>query len=227
MDNAGDALIASEGGGRRFNASAQPTGAMPPGAMAVDMDADGDFVVVWGSGGQRYDAAGQPVGSTLPVGGSAVAMDADGNFVVAWSAANGTGADIYARRYSAAGELLGEEFRVSSPNGMNQRRPTLATDALGNFVVAWDTYAKDGDGYGIYARRYGTAGEPLGPEFRVNRTVAGHQQFASAAMDMDGDFVVAWTCNTPPAVYAQGFNAAGGPQGPEFRVNTTAATGAS
>jgi hypothetical protein len=66
--------------------------------------------------------------------------------------------------------------------------------------------------------------EAIGPEFRVN-TFTFATQFAPAiGMDADGDFVITWRSNTQDGsgygVYAQRYNAAGLPQGDEFRVNT-------
>src|SRR4051812_8466427 len=67
-----------------------------------------------------------------------------------------------------------------------------------------------------------------GPEFRVNTHTADTQAFPATAMDADGDFVVTWQSRAqddPPSVgegvYAQRYDAAGVPQGGEFRVSTT------
>lgn len=62
-------------------------------------------------------------------------------------------------------------------------------------------------------------------EFRINTTTANGQTLPSAAMDADGDFVVTWESRNQDGlglgVYGQRYNAAGVPQGGEFRVNTT------
>jgi hypothetical protein len=76
------------------------------------------------------------------------------------------------------------------------------------------------------------AAVPVGAEFRVNTFTALDQERPSSAMDADGDFVVVWMseqdggAGTPGSysgaygIYAQRYNAAGVPQGSEFRVNT-------
>ena len=66
---------------------------------------------------------------------------------------------------------------------------------------------------------------PAGGEFRVNTFTTGSQLTPAIALDADGDFVVVWqsTGQDPggsTGVYAQRYNAAGVPQGGEFRVNT-------
>ena len=182
-------------------------------------------------------APGDPLGPEFRVntyttnhqGGSAVAMDADGDFVVAWESygQDGSRDGIYAQRYNRAGMPQGPEFQVNTFTTHHQWKPTVAMDAEGDFVVAWESGSQDGSGYGIYAQRYNRAGVPQGPEFRVNTSTTNDQRFPAVAMDADGDFVVTWR-NTDRKgsyyydfnIYAQRYDRAGVAQGPEFRVNT-------
>jgi hypothetical protein len=123
------------------------------------------------------------------------------------------------------GDSLGGEFQVNSYTTGSQTYPSVATDAEGNFVVAWASLDQDGDGHGVYAQRYDAAGTPQGAEFRVNTTTAGAQWLPKVAMDADGDFVVVWEDRSGNdgsdfGLFAQRFNAAGAPQGGEFQVNS-------
>jgi hypothetical protein len=96
-------------------------------------------------------------------------------------------------------------------------------DSNGAFVIAWDSSAQDGSLHGIYAQRFDAVGVRQGVEFRVNTTTTNNQQWPSAVMDADGDFVITWDGNGPgdsSGVFAQRYNAAGVKQGAEFRVNT-------
>jgi hypothetical protein len=214
---------------------------------AVAMDAAGAFVVAWESPDtaengiffQRYNAAGVKQGGETRANvtianqqaAAAVAMDGDGDFVVAWQS---TGQDVvntygvYARRFNAAGVAQGGEFRANTATALNQWYPTVAMDGPGDFVIAWQSMNQDPNGTpGIYAQRYNAAGAAQGGEFRVNTTTTDVQAFPAAAMDADGDFVIAWhSVNQDPniGVYAQRYNAAGSAQGGEFRVNTTTAS---
>lgn len=68
-------------------------------------------------------------------------------------------------------------------------------------------------------------GQPLGSEFRVNSTTANTQRSydaspRSVASSATGDFVVVWAQgqHATYGIYAQRFDAAGAPQGSEFRV---------
>jgi len=162
--------------------------------------------------------------------GQAVAVDSTGRSIVVWSG-SGTGdaSGIYARRYDAAGNPLGADFRVNTFTAGVQTAASVATDSAGNFVVVWASQNQDTSGYGVYAQRYNAAGAAQGGEFRVNATFANDQFQPSVAMDQDGDFVVSWTSEAQDGdglgVYARRFNAAGVAQGGELlvaAVNTAA-----
>jgi hypothetical protein len=197
---------------------------------------------------QRYNSAGSPLGGEVRVNtfttgiqaNPSVAMDADGDFVVVWESGpadtgidpgqDGSGFGIYAQRYNAAGAAQGGEFRINGTTADDQRAPRVASDANGNFVVAWHSANQDGSGFGVYARRYNNAGTALAAEFRANVFTTDNQLYPSVAVDSTGDFVVTWTSGNLNAsntqdgsfygIYAQRYNAAGAVQGSEFRVNT-------
>jgi hypothetical protein len=228
--------------GLEFPVNSFTTGAQS--VPAVAMDGDGDFVVVWHSFGQdgdnlgvyaqRFNPSGVPQGSEFKVNThttnhqrfAAVAMDAPGNFVVAWESVgqDGSGEGIYAQRYDATGAAQGGEFRINVVTALNQSAPTVAMDALGEFVVAWED-STDGGGTGVYARRYDALGVAQDTAFRVNTITTGNQQGASAAMDADGDFVIAWQSYGQDGahfgIYARRYSQAGAAQADEFLVNTT------
>jgi hypothetical protein len=213
---------------------------------AIASDADGDSVIVWSGNGpgdtygifaQRYAASGAPLGGEFRVNTStpgdqhapSVAMDADGDFVVTWGNYyyGGHGRyfyDVYAQRYNAAGAPLGAEFRVNTDTNHSDDLPSVAIDADGDFVIAWESYGRDGSGYGISAQRYTAQGTRQGTEFRVNTFTSGNQLSASVAMDAAGDFVVGWISRGQDGsgydIYAQRYTAAGAPVADEFRVNT-------
>ncbi|MCF2148535.1 putative Ig domain-containing protein [Desmonostoc muscorum LEGE 12446] len=213
------------------------------GNSIVAMDADGDFVISWmsyaqdGSGygiyAQRYNSAGEAQGDEFQVNSSnddqqynpTVAMDADGDFVISWTSYNqdGYGNGIYARRYNSAGVAQGSEFQVNTYTDYNQANSTVAMDADGDFVISWQSYGQDGSLYGIYARRYNSAGMAQGSEFKVNNYSDNDQLHAAVAMDDDGDFVISWTSSGQDSsgygVYARRYNSSGVAVGNEFRVN--------
>ena len=162
---------------------------------SVAMDAAGDFVVAWQSFGQDGSLEGifarsvttraawpreRVPGPTYTTGDQfdpAVAMDASGDFVIAWQSIGEDGSDegVFAQRYNSTGAAQGVEFQVNTYTTGNQDAPTVAMDSAGDFVVAWESYAEDGSGYGVYAPRYNSSGVAQGSEFRVNTYTSSDQ----------------------------------------------------
>ncbi|MEO1209782.1 MAG: cadherin domain-containing protein, partial [Cyanobacteria bacterium J06638_20] len=189
-------------------------------SVAIDPDSS-EFVVTWSDGfsgnilAQRYDNAGNAVGGLITVSTetginthSSVAVDASGNFVVVWTndRADGSGAGIYGQRFDSAGNALGSNFLINGTTTGRQQFSSVAMDQNGNFVVAWETEDQDGEGFGIYARRYDSSGAALDDEFQVNLTFypsdraaplptqPGNQRYPVVSYELDGDsFAIAWT----------------------------------
>jgi hypothetical protein len=65
-------------------------------------------------------------------------------------------------------------------------------DSNGNFVITWQSGGQDGDGDGIFAKRYDPNGIPQDAEFQVNINTTNNQWWPSTAMDSNGDFIIAW-----------------------------------
>jgi hypothetical protein len=178
----------------------------------VAMDQAGNFVVTWsgfnddGSGqgifGQRYDAQGNAVGGQFQVNStpgyqaySTVAMDAAGDFVVSWSSygQDGSGWGVYAQRYDASGNAVGGEFQVNTTTAGDQMYSSVAMGSYGNFVIVWSGKGQNSSGWNVFGQRYDIAGSPLGGEFQVNPTTIGDSEYATVAMNADGDLLVTWS----------------------------------
>ena len=112
-------------------------------------------------------------------------------------------------------------FRVNTATADDQRHPSVGSDALGNFVIAWQN--NQGADRGIYMRRYNSNGAPIGEPIKANTsdaTVGG----AKVAMNEAGDFVIAWGGYSATSdgndIYARRYAADGTPRGDEFRLST-------
>jgi Ca2+-binding RTX toxin-like protein len=129
-----------------------------------------------------------------------VAMAADGSFVVVWqNHGNSDGqADIFARRYNAAGQPLSGEFQVNVFTTSDQINPKIAMAPDGRFVVIWeDTFGLDTDASGIFGRFYLANGTAVGGDFQINgqqtnSDFIGSQIDPDVAMDASGRFAVIW-----------------------------------
>ncbi len=213
-------------------------------SRSIAADGFGNYVVVWASQGQdgsgwgvyaqRFNAAGVAQGGEILVNATtvgdqaypAVAMSSNGSFVVVWKGPDADQGGIYAQRFNSAGVAQGAELQVNQTWTGDQENPNVAIDGVGNFVVTWSN-PSTATGYDIYARRFDAAGNILSSEFFVNSTTADAQNTAQIAMNASGAFVVTWQSyaqdGSDYGIYAQRYDAAGVPQGAEFRVNTTTA----
>lgn len=126
-------------------------------------------------------------------------------------------------RFQVNESVVGNQGTRMSCAYYERRGQDVAADALGNFIVVWQS-DQDGDGYGIFARRYNRFGIPEGDEFQVNSTTAGEQKTPAVTADPAGDFVVVWNNYAYAGsdysdVLARRFAANGSAKGPDFRVS--------
>jgi subtilisin-like proprotein convertase family protein len=158
-------------------------------------------------------------------GSQTVATDADGGQITVWTT---DGKGVFARlhrnvwteganntrndSYQAITDL---EFQVT--NHASATSASVAADDDGDFVVTW---AQDDGGtssWNVYARRYDAKGNPLSAPFLVNSYTDNIQSQPTVAMDLDGDFVIAWQSfnqdGSGYGVYAQRYSPAGNPMG--------------
>jgi hypothetical protein len=244
--------------GRRFDAAGKPKGfefrvnSAPTNwsalhvsqyAPAVAPLAGGGFIVAWqdfgndgageGISARRFDASGAPLTADFHVNAfttldqllPSIASDATGEFVVAWAGPAGGAYAIFAQRYASSGLPAGSQFRVSTYTSSGSRSaPAVARDGAGNFLVAWEDSSQDGAGFGVYMRRYASAGAPVGGEVRVNTGTSGNQRAPRIGMNGSGDFVISFTSDAADgagtAVLAQRYSSAGAALGAPFQANT-------
>ncbi len=201
------------------------------------MDADGDFVVVWDSTGQDgswegifarlFSSDGAPQGPDFQVNSyttysqtrPSVAREADGDFVVVWDTKYRV---IFGKRFANDGSPIGSEFQVNANTGYLNQRSSVALADTGEFIVVWDSLGQDGSSYGVFARRFGNDGSPLGEEFQVNFFTENAQKEPKIATGPDGELMFVWSSYNGSAwdVHARRFAGDGTPQGGDFQVNS-------
>lgn len=179
---------------------------------STGMDANGNFVITWHSLNQdgdswgiyarRFFSNGTPNGEEFRVNGywwsyqryPMMDMNSTGAFVISWSGAGvgANGVNIYGRRYGVSGNPLGGDFLVNTYVSSSQHFPSVAMDSYGNFVIAWESENQDGYGDGIFAQKFDSSGQSIGLEFQVNTFTTFDQESPTAAMDPNGNFVIAW-----------------------------------
>jgi hypothetical protein len=201
---------------------------------SVASDAAGNFVVAWerfsyGFPGfdfydvvaRRFTSAGSPIGGDFQVSSypvyyflyprTAVAANGDGDFVVVWEGItqDTIAPAVLARRFSSNGAALNTELKINSlPLNADIFAPAIASTVSGDFIVAWAN-DQDGDGSGVFARRFSRDGTALANELQVNSFTADDQTFPVIGLEPDGDFLMAWSSRSAGAsrwdVFAQRF----------------------
>lgn len=164
--------------------------------------------------------------TSLDQANAAITMDPDGNFVVVWNSRFGTPGrsnDIFGQRFDPNFSPIGDEFQINTETAGNQKEPSAAMDAAGNFVVAWQS--EDGNDWDIFAQRFDSNGQRIDDEFRVNSFTDNKQQVPRVGMKPDGDFVIVWESEKLGAepyertVAGKLYDANGVAAGGEFEVN--------
>lgn len=213
----------------------------------ITVSTSGNFVVCWGEGRydennrwiadilvQRFNADGQKIGGNiritdkLPVcfrNSPDVALDAAGNFLVCWSERQRKQLTIFAQRFDASGERIGEYFQISTDTTLANEYPRIAMAPGGNFAVCWREYAGSEGAIltnNVCARFFDAAGNPASPKLLLdNSRIRLNSRISDVAMDSAGNCCFSWETmkNNERTIAAQFFSADGTPQGESFLLS--------
>ena len=219
---------------------------------AIAMQANGNFISVWqeidesmpGSAfsiyGRKYNSVGSALGAPFSISEAAsnnispsvdtlskyayginpgISVNDAGDFVTVWQVKD----SIYAQRFDSSANLLGTIELVSKTSTQNPN-PSIAMDAIGNYVITWT--GVDSDKNGVYFRRYNSNGSPIGGEVQVNSTTSKNQSSPDVAMIDNGQFVIVWQSfeqeggGLDYGIFGQRYDANANPVGGEFQINT-------
>ena len=125
----------------------------------------------------------------------------DGTFVTVWHSRRQEGGTygIRARLISPDGETLTGEVAVNETVEGMQVEPSLSVGPSGAAWFAWVSRGQDGDGDGVYARRFSNTLEGATAEVRVNESVEGDQSEPSIVALDDGRAICVWSGPAPAA----------------------------
>jgi hypothetical protein len=179
----------------------------------VAADANGRFVVVWMQErstntimARLFDPNGTPAAEPFEVSTTAissitrpaVAMTSLGRFVIVWDGDPNRASedDIHARLYDPNAQPAGEPFVVNTLREGAQQWPQVAMNDANEFVVVWDHDTGDPNAAtDIFARRFNTAGQPVGEPSQLNTYTQDRQRRPAVAMADDGSVIAAWESN--------------------------------
>ena len=124
---------------------------------------------------------------------------------------------------------LSDELVANTVTSGNQRRPTVAGNEDGNFLIAWHSDAAQAGFFDIKGQLFDREGDKVGAEFQVDQGAAGRVMYTpQAAAGGNGNYVVVWADFVfPPApapvdseVWMRRYDSAGNALGDAVQVNT-------
>ncbi|HKZ22688.1 MAG TPA: FlgD immunoglobulin-like domain containing protein [candidate division Zixibacteria bacterium] len=230
-DSSGSAI------GGNFQVSTD-AGSFPHLYPAISSDGKGNFVIVWEDYRnfdgdiyfQKYDSAGVAQDSNTQANSDAgtedqyqpdVAKRFDGKMIFTWVDMVNVNQDIYFQRADSGGVLQGLPTKVNSDAGIDpQWEPSVDTDSLGNFMIAWSDYRSLP---AIYLQRYDTLGNTLGINIHVSDIGQNRERHSpSLYLPNSGDLVIGWmdyrTKNYD--IFLQRMTTSGTKKGANFKANS-------
>jgi len=179
------------------------------------------------AGGSRWLRIEARANSHLPgrQEAPALVLDTEGHITLVWQSRRqlGRGHELYAQRFDPLGRRVGLETRLNRAVRPDQSSVSGALLADGRTLAcSWDTLGQDGSLGGTAVRLFDQGLMPLTDDTVANGRVKGNQSGAVLTALADGGFLVAWYGPAGdqrlPRAWARRFDAAGRPQGPEFRL---------
>src|SRR5262249_31929324 len=117
-----------------------------------------------------------------------------GDFVVVWErayGADGDGSGVFGQRFDSSGAPRGTEVQVNSDTPGYEYAAAGPCENDGDFVAVWQR--ENGLDLGIFGRRFASAGNSVGTEFRADTVFAAYRTDPRVAIGASGAFVVVWT----------------------------------
>jgi len=251
-----NATGAAQGGDRQINRELL----RPQYDAAVALDSKGNYIVVWGEANgdnsdvmaQKLRPTGAPLGAAFKVNvddpaaptpptdfNPAIATGTDGGFTVVWLRAVPPGvgfpggpAEVFARRFNAAGAPLGAQVKISA-GLIEGDRPDVCIDSSNRAVAVWTSADRsvpfEPNRKGVSGRLVAPAGAVEGREIVVALPEYAQLTEPAVSCGKGGTFVVAWTTDRAPGaaglsdVVGRRFTRLARPAGAAFRLNSRTA----
>jgi hypothetical protein len=203
------------------------------GQLEADIAAapDGTFVVVWRSFrspgtdsssqsilARRLDSSASPVGSDFQVNSyttstqavPAVAFEPDGDFLVVWESFGTPNQDtndrweINSRLFDSNAAPKGTDFQINQAYVEDQRKPDVAGDPKGEFMVTWQSEGSYGSGgdessWSVHFRRVNTDGGFASGQTQVNTFTPNAQEEPAVGFGPGCKILLVWSSQGTPA----------------------------
>jgi subtilisin family serine protease len=167
---------------QRYDAYSNPIGSKiqiasshTPVGLNLALLKNGSFLATWYSDSQndteiyaqRYDNHNNPVGNEFQINSytdgnqlapSVTALD-DGGFLITWHSEeqDGSRVGVYAQRYDAQSNPVGNEFQVNSYTDYELVSSAITTLKDGNILISWISNGRYSHGFRVFTQRFGIA----------------------------------------------------------------------
>ncbi|MCD6459482.1 PEP-CTERM sorting domain-containing protein [bacterium] len=168
-----------------------------------------DYLITWNSYGQdgnAYGVYGRKIDSSGNLSGNefrintyttnyqfASSITSNGqNYLVTWHSygQDGDGYGVYGQLIDSNGNFIGAEFLINTYTTRGQVSTAVASNGE-DYLITWNSYGQDGDGYGVYGQFIGSNGNFIDNEFLISTYTTSDQSTPSVAYN-GHDFLVTW-----------------------------------
>ncbi|RJP60876.1 MAG: hypothetical protein C4541_03395, partial [Candidatus Auribacter fodinae] len=204
---------------------------------------ESNYLVVWESWGQDgsaygiygriYDNDGNPVGSEFQINTHTPwsqhfpSVSSNGfNYLVTWENNDNNEQDlddygVSGCFYDKNGNRIGSQFQINTYTMDSQGDISVSSNGS-DYLVTWESWRQDGDGYGIYGQFIDNDGL-IGSEFQINTYTTNWQDNPSVSSN-GFNYLVTWTSPQEEGhygTYGRFYDIHRNPMGLEFHINTT------
>lgn len=158
-------------------------------------------------------------------GNPRLALLADGGWIIAYNAErlDGDNMAIAYQRFSADGTPVDGEVLVNDYATSTQFMPDVTALSDGGWVISWESYGQDGNGYSIVTQRYDSDGVEVDIETVANSETSGWQSGGAVTALANGAYVVAWRSpgdGDSNGIFMRIFDSANDPTSTDIQVNS-------
>ena len=100
--------------------------------------------------------ARMPISTDDNQSSSEITSLSNGGYVITWHSRGQDGSEygIHAQQFDSSGKKKNTEFHVNTCTDNSQIYPSIGSLSNGGYVIAWDSFGRDGSESGVYAQDY-------------------------------------------------------------------------
>ena len=156
------------------------------------------------------------------LGNPAISITESEYFIALWSihSYSSISSGIRGCIYDTSG-IFQYDVNISSSYNYLQDHPAVSMQNDGTYMVVWESFLQDGDGFGIYGQLF-MFDTPLGNDIQINKKTTGNQKSPSISSS-GGYYVITWQGPDDSggyAIYTKIYDSQGNSYGNEIPINS-------